>query len=163
MPQLNPEFFVSQLFWLAIFFILLFVILWRFSLPRIATVIEKRQDKINDNLSAAKELQEKAQIIEKKINDHINKAKNDTDEKIKKTIISLQDNVSSQLSKFDKELEDKISKSEKEILRNRDNQIKNINNEIENITRITVSKIANINITAKDISTAIEAQKETLN
>ena len=163
MPQLNPEFFVSQLFWLAIFFILLFVILWRFSLPRIATVIEKRQDKINDNLSAAKELQEKAQIIEKKINDHINKAKNDTDEKIKKTIISLQDNVSSQLSKFDKELEDKISKSEKEILRNRDNQIKNINNEIENITRITVSKIANINISAKDISTAIEAQKETLN
>ena len=60
MPQLNPEFFVSQLFWLAVFFTFLFVFLWRVSLPRIATVLEKRQNKIDENLSSAKELQEQA-------------------------------------------------------------------------------------------------------
>ena len=75
MPQLNPEFFVSQLFWLAVFFTFLFVFLWRVSLPRIATVLEKRQNKIDENLSSAKELQEQAMEIEKKINDQINKAK----------------------------------------------------------------------------------------
>ena len=69
MPQLNPEFFVSQLFWLAVFFTFLFVFLWRVSLPRIAKVLEKRQNKIDDNLSSAKELQEQAMEIEKKIND----------------------------------------------------------------------------------------------
>ena len=63
MPQLNPEFFLSQLFWLAVFFSFLFIFLWKVSLPRIATVLEKRQNKINDNLSSAKELQEKAQEI----------------------------------------------------------------------------------------------------
>ena len=78
MPQLNPEFFVSQLFWLAVFFTFLFVFLWRVSLPRIATVLEKRQNKIDENLSAAKELQEQAMEIEKKINDQINKAKLET-------------------------------------------------------------------------------------
>ena len=67
MPQLNPEFFVSQLFWLAVFFTFLLVFLWRVSLPRIATVLEKRQNKIDENLSSAKELQEKAMEIEKKI------------------------------------------------------------------------------------------------
>ena len=86
MPQLNPEFFVSQLFWLAVFFTFLFVFLWRVSLPRIATVLEKRQNKIDENLSSAKELQEQALEIEKKINDQINKAKLETDEKIKETI-----------------------------------------------------------------------------
>ena len=82
MPQLNPEFFISQLFWLAVFFTFLFVFLWRVSLPRIATVLEKRQNKIDENLSSAKELQEQAMEIEKKINDQINKAKLETDEKI---------------------------------------------------------------------------------
>ena len=43
MPQLNPEFFVSQLFWLAVFFSFLLIFLWRVSLPRIAKVLEKRQ------------------------------------------------------------------------------------------------------------------------
>ena len=105
MPQLNPEFFVSQLFWLAVFFTFLFVFLWRVSLPRIATVLEKRQNKIDENLSSAKELQEQAMEIEKKINDRINKAKLETDEKIKETINALQEDVSSQLSSLDKDLE----------------------------------------------------------
>ena len=119
MPQLNPEFFVSQLFWLAVFFTFLFVFLWRVSLPRIATVLEKRQNKIDENLSSAKELQEQAMEIEKKINDQINKAKLETDEKIKETINALQEDVSSQLSSLDKDLEKKVSDAEKEILKNR--------------------------------------------
>ena len=78
-------------------FYFLFVFLWRISLPRIATVIEKRQNKIDENLSTAKELQEEAQEIEKKINNHINKAKMEADEQIKSTISSLQEKVTSQL------------------------------------------------------------------
>ena len=66
MPQLNPEFFVSQLFWLGVFFSFLLIFLWRVSLPRIANVLEKRQGKIDENLLLAKELQEQAQDIEKK-------------------------------------------------------------------------------------------------
>ena len=42
MPQLNPEFFISQLFWLVISFTFLFVFLWRISLPRIGSALEKR-------------------------------------------------------------------------------------------------------------------------
>ena len=120
MPQLNPEFFVSQLFWLAVFFSFLLIFLWRISLPRIATVLEKRHNKINENLSNAKELQEQAKEIEKNINLQINNAKQKTDEQIKKTISSLQDEVSSKLNTIDRELEEKISNSEKQIIKNFD-------------------------------------------
>ena len=48
MPQLNPEFFISQLFWLVITFSFLIVFLWKISLPRINTVLERRENKIND-------------------------------------------------------------------------------------------------------------------
>ena len=159
MPQLNPEFFVSQLFWLAVFFTFLLVFLWRVSLPRIATVLEKRQNKIDENLSSAKELQEKAMEIEKKINDQINKAKLETDEKIKETINTLQEDVSSQLSLLDKDLEKKVSDAEKEILKNKDDQMKNINNEIANITKLTVGKITDIELSDNELNKVIETHK----
>ncbi len=163
MPQLNPEFFVSQLFWLAIFFTFLFVFLWRVSLPRIATVLEKRQNKIDRNLSSAKELKEKAIEIEKKINDQINQAKLETDEKIKKTINDLQEEASSQLSALDRELEKKVLDAEKEIIKNKDNQLKNINNEIANITKLTLGKITDIELSDSDLNKVIETNKVSLN
>ena len=163
MPQLNPEFFVSQLFWLAVFFTFLFVFLWRVSLPRIATVLEKRQNKIDKNLSSAKELKEKAIEIEKKINDQINQAKLETNEKIKKTINDLQEEASSQLSALDRELEKKVLDAEKEIIKNKDNQLKNINNEIANITKLTLGKITDIELSDSDLNKVIETNKVSLN
>jgi|TARA_B100001989_G_C24454055_1_gene420604 F-type H+-transporting ATPase subunit b len=163
MPQLNPEFFVSQLFWLAVFFTFLFVFLWRVSLPRIATVLEKRQNKIDENLSSAKELQEQAMEIEKKINDQINQAKLETDEKIKNTINNLQEDASSQLFALDRELEKKVLDAEKEIKKNKDNQIKNINNEIANITKLTLGKITDIELSDSDLNKVIETNKVSLN
>ena len=162
MPQLNPEFFVSQLFWLAVFFTFLLIFLWRISLPRIATVLEKRQRKIDENLTSAKELQEQAQEIEKNINTQIIKAKQETDEQIKKTLFTLQDNVSSQLLSLDQELEKKISNSEEEILAKRADQMKNINEEIANITKITVSKIANLSLSDNDINQTIKSLNGTI-
>ena len=163
MPQLDPEFFISQLFWLVVFFSFLLFFLWKVSLPRIAKVIEKRQNTIDENLSYAKELQEQAQKIENKINNQINQAKQNTDDQIKKTISSLQDDVASKLTVLDKDLEDKISKSEKEIMKNRDNEIKNIDKEILNITKITVSKLTNIDLSDNEINSIIKSKKEAIN
>ena len=49
MPQLNPEFFLSQLFWLVITFSFLLIFLWKISLPRIDSAL-KRREKINDRM-----------------------------------------------------------------------------------------------------------------
>ena len=154
MPQLNPEFFVSQLFWLAVFFTFLFVFLWKVSLPRIATVLEKRQNKIDENLSSAKELQEQAMEIEKKINDQINKAKLETDEKIKETINALQEDVSSQLSSLDKDLEKKVSDAldTQEILSLLSKQISDFQKESEISSTISVENNIPVLTAPKDRS-----------
>ena len=164
MPQLEQtEFFLSQLFWLAIFFTFLVVFLWRISLPRIATVLERRQNKIDDNLTSAKELQEQALEIEKKINIKINNAKEQTDKEIKKTISSLSNEVNSKLLLLDKELETKIINSEKEIIKNKESQMKNINDEIANITKITLTKISGMKLSDSVIDQAIKSYKGNLN
>ncbi|MEI9989616.1 MAG: hypothetical protein WDM86_06225 [Rhizomicrobium sp.] len=52
-PPFKTETFPSQLFWLAITFAFLFVVLWRVAGPRIAGTITARRHRIADDLAAA--------------------------------------------------------------------------------------------------------------
>ena len=80
MPQLNPEFFASQLFWLVITFVFLFIFLWRISWPRINSVQTKRENKIKEDIKKAKQLQAEAEDIQEQINKQLDQAKSDSAE-----------------------------------------------------------------------------------
>ena len=55
-PPFNAETFGSQLFWLAICFVFLFVMMWKVALPRIGSIIDDRLKRIADDLAAAEAL-----------------------------------------------------------------------------------------------------------
>ena len=55
LPQLNPEFYASQIFWLAIIFGLLFIVLSRVTLPKIASGLAARKSRIDGDLGAAEQ------------------------------------------------------------------------------------------------------------
>ncbi|GAB4521612.1 MAG: F0F1 ATP synthase subunit B [Parvularculaceae bacterium] len=60
-PPFDPSHFASQLFWLAIIFAGLYLFLSRTALPRIATVLEERKNKVADDLDQAAELKSQAE------------------------------------------------------------------------------------------------------
>ena len=60
MPQLDSSTFASQLFWLTVTFIPLFIILWKVALPRIGTTIETRRARIEADLDKAAALRDDA-------------------------------------------------------------------------------------------------------
>jgi F-type H+-transporting ATPase subunit b len=60
LPQIKPETFPNQLFWLAITFGLLFLVLWRITLPMISGVIGARRKHIEGDLGTAETLRKDA-------------------------------------------------------------------------------------------------------
>ncbi len=163
MPQLNPEFFVSQLFWLVVTFSFLFVFLWRVSLPRIGNVLEKRERKISEDLSAAKELQAEASKIQEKIENQIKQARTDASEIIKSSSISFQDKAQAKLNKLDKELEAKIDDSARAIEKSKNELTSQIQEQVHEITKLTISKVATFNVTDDEIKKAVSNTKGSIN
>ena len=159
MPQLNPEFFMSQLFWLVLTFTFLFIFLWRISLPRITTVLEKRASKINDDLRLAKQLQAEAEEIQNKINLQLREARLETSELIKTTNSNFQDHASKELEKIDNNINLKIDETSIAIAKSKADSLKQINDQIYEITKLTLSKISNIKADEneiKDIVTSVQ-------
>ena len=116
MPQLNPEFWVSQIFWLVITFGILYVVLSKLILPKISANLESRKSQISDNIEAADRQREES---EKKLNEYdviISKGKteaknifNQAREKALKDINVKQDILDKQIEEEIKKVEDEIN------------------------------------------------------
>tara|TARA_B100000029_G_C16978998_1_gene742883 strand:+ start:64 stop:555 length:492 start_codon:yes stop_codon:yes gene_type:complete len=163
MPQLNPEFFVSQLFWLVVTFSFLLVFLWRISLPRIGNVLEKRERKINEDLTIAKELQTEAEKIQDHIEKQLKQARDDASEMIKSSSVSFQNKTNLELTKLDKELDSKIDQSAKAIEKSKNESVSQIQTQINEITRLTLSKVATFNVSDEEIKSAVKSAERSLN
>ncbi len=63
MPQLDPSNYAGQIFWLVISFVALYWVLVRLALPRVADVLEARQDRIDDDLDRAAAAKQEAEKV----------------------------------------------------------------------------------------------------
>ena len=121
MPQLNPEFWVSQIFWLILTFGILFIILSKLILPKISNNLESRKSQILENIETAEkqreESEKKIEEFEKIILDSKTKAKNYFNEARKKAL----EDINIKKKSLENEINDEIKGVEKEIndLKNR--------------------------------------------
>ena len=164
MPQLNPEFFISQVFWLVITFSFLLIFMWKVSLPRISSVLEKRENIINVNIQTAQKLQAEAEEIQIKIDQQLLTTREQVTKLIIETTNNLQSNVSTQLQKVEGELKKTIDESANIIEKNKNNIFKNIEIQIQEITKLALTKLITTNVSNQDIQDSIRAvQNKTVN
>jgi len=156
MPQLNPEFWISQIFWLTITFGILYVVLSKLILPKISNNLEARKSQILENIEAAdkqrEESEQKIKEYEKIINDSKIEAKtyfNQAREKILKDINKKKENL-------DEELNKEIEKAEIEIKNLRNKAPDKINKIAIETSNDLIKQLIGIEVNNSSISTIVQ-------
>ena len=127
MPQLDTEFWISQIFWLTITFSLLFVLLSKLILPKISANLETRKSLILENISTAENKREESESKIKEYNEIIEKSKNEAKGLINQAKERLMKDINLKKEALEKDLSNEIQKAEEEIQEFRDRAPEKIN------------------------------------
>ena len=115
MPQLDTEFWISQIFWLAITFSILFVLLSKIILPKISANLETRKSLILDNISTAEKKREESESKIKEYNEIVKKSKDEARRLVNQAKERLTKDINLKKKALEKDLFDEIQKVEVEI------------------------------------------------
>jgi len=115
MPQLNPEFWIAQIFWLILIFSSLYLIIWKIFLPRITYSIENRKSRIVNDLDEAQKLKDNAEKKLKEYNEIIEKSKKEAKKIIDDSKKKLDRDIENKKQEFNDEIEKELTATEKEI------------------------------------------------
>ncbi len=137
MPQLDPEFWFSQIFWLVITFGLLFTILSKFILPKIRGNLETRKSQIMENIEIAGNQKTSS---EKNLKEY-HKVIFDAKDNAKKTFNLAKEKIQLDLNKEREKIESELN-----------SEIEGAENEIKDLKKSAPEKI---NLIAVDAATEI--------
>ena len=115
MPQLNPEFWFSQIFWLTITFGILFIILSKFILPKIRNNLESRKSQIMENIEIADNQKTKSEKNLKGYDKIILDAKDNAKKTLNLAKEKIQLDLGIEREKIESELNSEIEDAENEI------------------------------------------------
>ena len=115
MPQLNPEFWISQIFWLTLTFGILYVVLSKLILPKISANLELRKSQVQENIEAADKQRQSSETKLKEYEEIISKSILDSKNIFKKARENALKDINAKKEILDKQIEDELKKVEQEI------------------------------------------------
>ncbi len=156
MPQLDPEFWGAQIFWLILIFSILYLIVWKIFLPRITQSIENRKSRIIDDIDEAQKLKENAEKKLSEYNKIIENAKKEAKKIIEDGRKKLENEIENKKKKFNEEIEKELSGAEKEIENLKKSSILNIKN-ISSETSIEIMRqIIDIEVNKSNVAAIVD-------
>ena len=160
MPQLNPEFWISQIFWLIITFGILFIVLTKVILPKISDNLETRKSQILESIETAdkqkEESQKKIDEYEKIILDSKLKAKNHFNEAREKIL----DNINKKRAVLEKDLDQEIDVVEKELSDLRYKSGQKINKIAAETSAELIKELIGEEVNSSSIAAIVDAQSK---
>ena len=115
MPQLDPKYWASQAFWLILVFVILYISLSKFYLPKIKSNLDNRENKIKEDLENANKFKEQSEAKLKEYGLILDKAKKEVNKIHFDSKTALDKDIQSKKEVIEKEIEKEILKAQKEI------------------------------------------------
>tara|TARA_B100000959_G_scaffold100129_1_gene105881 strand:- start:1794 stop:2375 length:582 start_codon:yes stop_codon:yes gene_type:complete len=127
MPQLNPEYWYAQIFWLILIFSILYLIIWKVFLPRISNNIENRRLRIINDLNETEKLKENAEKKLKEYEKIIENSKKEAKKILQENQKKLENDLDKKKQILDEEINKEIKAAENEIMSLKKSSINSIN------------------------------------
>ena len=156
MPQLNPEFWISQIFWLTLTFGILYLVLSKLILPKISTNLETRKSQILENIEAAEKQREDSETKLKDYEEIISKSRLDAKTIFNQAREKALKDINAKREVLDKQIGDEIINAEEEIKTLRENAPDKINKIAIETSFKLVQKLIGAEVNNSSISAIVD-------
>lgn len=141
LPQFEPDWFVSQAFWLIIAFSFLYFFFAKKTLPEISGVIENRKNHIQSNLESAEKLTAEADAVHDAYHENLTKSQAKAAQEIQKAEGKMKDKAASAMEDFRQKSEKLLNEAEKNIEKAKDAAMADMNLIATEAASVAVEKI----------------------
>ena len=157
MPQLCVEWFGNQIFWLAITLVIIFFVLSRIALPRIAAILAERQGTITNDIAAAEDLKARAVEAEEAYQKALVDARADAQAIISETKAEIKSDLDAAMAKADAQISARAAEGEKAIAEIRANALESVTAVAKDTAKEIVSAMGG-KADAKTVTAAVTAR-----
>jgi len=156
MPQLNPEFWISQIFWLTLTFGILYIVLSKLILPKISENLESRKSQILENIEAAEKQRENSEEKLKEYEEIVSKGKFEAKNIFNQVREKALRDINAKKEVLDKQIDDEIRKAEQEIKSLRDGAPDKINKIAIETSSELIQKLIGAEVNNSSISAIVD-------
>ena len=155
-PPFEADTFASQILWLAISFAALYFIMSRIALPRVASILEVRGDRIASDLAEAQRLKTETEQAIAAYETSLAEAR----AKAQKIAGEARDKVQAETDRkrkaLDAELGERLAKAEKQIAETKSKALSNVRSIAVGAASVIVTQLIGDTPNAADVETAVD-------
>ncbi|NKB56120.1 MAG: F0F1 ATP synthase subunit B' [Alphaproteobacteria bacterium] len=157
MPQLDPSVFPTQLFWLALTFIPLYLILWKVALPRVTDVRESRRGRIESDLEKAETLKSEAEAALADYEKTIAEATAKAQDAVREAARKMSEDADKQREALAAKLGEQLAAAEQRIADEKARAIGDIGDIAGDLAQAAASRLAGGDISRDEANAAVSA------
>jgi len=156
MPQFDPSTFSTQIFWLVLTFLALYLILWKVVLPRISGVLEQRQEKIEDDLNRAEKLKSEAEEVLADYRRSLDDARATAQADLKAAADEMAAAAAERQASFNAELAAKTNEAEARIAKAQEEALGNLKSVAVEAASAATARLIGVELAESEVQAAVD-------
>lgn len=157
LPQLDAHTYPTQIFWLVVTFVILYAIMSKVALPRIAEVLEERQERIADDIETAERLRSEAAKVQAEYEKALADARGKAQELFRETGDLLAKEQSEAEAETAKKLARKTKTAETRIDKQRAEALESLRTVASETAAAATAKLIGVQPSAEAVDRAVTA------
>jgi len=156
MPQFDIATFPPQIFWLAVTFLALYLVMALVGLPRVGGIIKRRREHISDDLDKAQRMKAEAEAVIAAYERALAEARTKAQETMRETMERLNAEAAEQQKKLAESLHAETAKAERRIAEAKAQALKSLRGMAAEVAQAAAAKLAGGAVDSGRIGNAID-------